>query len=207
MWLYYNQVNTKHALELEGRCELRDFNWRLPELNVGRIGEMTGRAVFTTKLDNLSSTPGISHHEKRESAPDSCPDFHICATLNKHITNNCNLKLFNLVPAGSNVSSTLLAPGQPFFPMGSSGLSLHQTVNRLWASLWRWQCSIIFSPALVHVPSLMAGLQTCDFLEFFGSSDLSSLHLCHNGHLAGLKLILFFFHLYFTCYYFKCPIP
>lgn len=26
MWLCYNQVNTEHALELEGRCELRDFN-------------------------------------------------------------------------------------------------------------------------------------------------------------------------------------
>lgn len=103
MWLCHNQVNTKHALELEGRCELRDFNWRLPGLNAGRIGEMTGWAVFTT--DNLSSTPGTSHHKKVESAPDSCPDFHICATLNKHITNNCNLKLFNLVPAGSSISS------------------------------------------------------------------------------------------------------
>lgn len=26
MWLCYNQVNTEYALELEGRCELRDFN-------------------------------------------------------------------------------------------------------------------------------------------------------------------------------------
>ena len=115
---------------------------------------MAGWVVFTTKPDNLSSTPGTSHYEKGESAPDSYPDFHICATLNKHITNN----YFKVVyPSTSRFQCLLTLPcsRSALLPTGQQWPQPPTVCEQTLSLLAKVAVLHKFFTSFSHVPTLM----------------------------------------------------